>query len=258
MVSQVSTELSAQLGQKIQPTHGYYRQPNGWITFSPITRLEKLRYTEQGWEALDQYGVFDPSPYVVNHELEGLFMKGGAHELILDQIIKTGLYINPPMVPTCGIHLTQYHRRHDTLCWAGAKPVEFPQLEGLDLKPFPCEFCDRVLPTSEAKTQHQSVAHSESLGNIQQGQSLGTSLAAALGNVNQPPDQEALLKRIEELQEELAGKDTDRAEPDLEEQPSLDKHAHRYSKAMGSPCKAVDGCSAVRETAYKARKKSKP
>ena len=210
MTTEIDPRLSATLGQKIRPTHGYYRQPDGWITFSVITRLEKLKYTESGWEALDQYGSFDPSPYVVNHELEGLFMMGGAHELTLDQIVKTGLYIDPPMVPTCRNHMTQYHRSHDADCWVGAKPVEFPQLEGKDLKPFPCEFCERVLPTTEAKEQHQSVFHKEEKGNIQQGQSLGASLATALGNTNLLPAQvseEALLKRIEELQAELARKE---------------------------------------------------
>ena len=206
MTTEVDPRLSATLGQKIRPTHGYYRQPDGWITFSVITRLEKLKYTESGWEALDQYGSFDPSPYVVNHELEGLFMMGGAHELILDQIIKTGLYINPPMVPTCRTHMTQYHRSHDADCWVGAKPVVFPQLEGKDLKPFPCEFCERILPTNEAKEQHQSVFHKEEKGNIQQGQSLGTSLAEALGNIGQDP---ILKARILELEEELANKSED-------------------------------------------------
>lgn len=205
MTTEVNPRLSSAsaLEQKIRPTHGYYRQPDGWITFSVITRLEKLKYTESGWEALDQYGSFDPSPYVVNHELEGLFMMGGAHELILDQIVKSGLYINPPMIPTCRTHMTQYHRSHDADCWVGAKPVEFPQLEGKDLKPFPCEFCERVLPTTEAKEQHQSVFHKEEKGNIQQGQSLGTSLATALGNIGQDP---ILKARIQELEEELASK----------------------------------------------------
>ncbi|KKN75663.1 hypothetical protein LCGC14_0379030, partial [marine sediment metagenome] len=46
MTTEIDPRLSATLGQKIRPTHGYYRQPDGWITFSVITRLEKLKYTE--------------------------------------------------------------------------------------------------------------------------------------------------------------------------------------------------------------------
>ncbi|KKN75594.1 hypothetical protein LCGC14_0378320, partial [marine sediment metagenome] len=217
-----------------------------------------------GWESLDQYGSFDPSPYVVNHELEGLFMMGGAHELTLDQIVKAGLYINPPMVPTCKTHMTQYHRSHDADCWRGAKPVEFPQIAGMDLQPFPCEFCERVLPTMEAKEQHQSVFHKEEKGNIQQGQSLGTSLADALRNTNLLPAQvseESLLKRIEELKAELAEKDASEtmsatvaeATTVTIEEP-VGGHPHSYPKAMGSKCR-TPGCTATRGTAFQARSK---
>ena len=216
MVTGVSEQLSADvaLSRRIQPTYGYYRQPNGWITFSTITRLEKLKYVEQGWESLDVYGTFDASPYVLAHPFEALFMFGGAHEMPVDQLTQTGLYMDPPLVPTCRLHLTQFHRRHTRACWNGAEPVEFPQLEGLDLEPSPCGLCERVLPTVEAKVQHQSVVHKEALGNLQTGKSLGESLAEALGNVapgsparveEDGPTREELQTEIGALRKDLAG-----------------------------------------------------
>ena len=80
MVSQVSDELASSLptARRIRPTFGYYRQPNGWITVSPITQMEKMKYIQEGWVSLDSYGQFDMSPYVANHPLEMLFMFGCA------------------------------------------------------------------------------------------------------------------------------------------------------------------------------------
>ena len=203
----VSEQLAASIaGQRgIQPTYGYYRQSNGWITFSTITRLEKVKYLEQGWQSLDQYGTFDASPYMLNHPFEPLFMFGGVHELPVDQIIQMGLYMDPPMVPVCGRHLTQYHRGHERSCWVGAKRVEFPQLEGLDVLTSPCGYCERVLPTTKALEQHQSVAHKDSLRDIQTGRSLGTTLAEVMGTPTlAPAEAEEMQRQIEELKELVA------------------------------------------------------
>ncbi len=88
---------------KKKPTYGYYRQPNGWITASPATNSDELRYRRGGWEPLTQYGYFEMStPYMANNPLEPLFMRGGAHELPADQVLKQGLYLHPPVVPRCG------------------------------------------------------------------------------------------------------------------------------------------------------------
>lgn len=180
--AQVAEGLSADLAvqRRIRPTYGYYRKSDGWIAPAVITRLERLRHIEQGWQHLEQYGSFDMSPYVANHTLEGLFMFGGAKELSVDQIIKMGFHLNPPIVPVCRQHMTQFHRAHTPECWRGARPVEFPQLAGVAperLRPHPCEFCERVSPTPEAKRQHQQVAHKDELNNLQAGRSLATAIA---------------------------------------------------------------------------------
>ena len=182
----VSDDIASGLGisRRITPTFGYYRQSNGWITISPNTRLERLKYTEQGWTYLEQYGAFDMTTYTASHPFDGLFMFGGAKEMPVAQVIETGLYIEPRLVPRCKQHLTQYHRSHGRECWAGAVRVEFPQLEGVAkelIGPFVCDFCKRKMPTVDAREQHQSVAHARTLGNVQLGQTLGDTLAGALG-----------------------------------------------------------------------------
>ncbi len=191
-----------------QPTialnYGYYRQPNGWITGSPVTALEKVQYESEGWKHLPAYGRFEmASPYATNHPLEQLFMMGGAHELSVQQVIETGLALNPPLVPTCRTLLTQFHKRHNADCMAGAQPVEFPQLEGLDINydGYSCNLCEVVKPTEAARDQHEGVAHKEEKANIRTGEVLGGKIAeglgAALGNgATGAPDVAAVLKGL--------------------------------------------------------------
>jgi len=208
MVSQVSESMSSEMGRRIQPTYGYYRQPNGWITISPITVMERVKYSERGWTHLAQYGAFDMSPYVANHPFEILLMFGGAHELSVDQLIQTGLYTNPPTIPGCNQHLNQFHRSHTGACWIWSKVVEFPQMAEVPealIGPFACDFCDRMLPTVEGRDQHQSVMHKDRLGDMQTGKSLGISLAEALGNIPAGKNSEQhLQERIAELEAQLA------------------------------------------------------
>lgn len=179
---------TGQLG-RIRPTMGYYRQPNGWITMGVTTELEELNYRRQGWEPLPQYGRFDmTAEYAANHPLELLFMKGGAKELSLDQILSSGFHLNPPVVPVCGLALTQYHKSHISTCWIGAQPIRFPQLEGKEYPGFQCNFCDRPLfPTEKARDQHASVMHKDEQGDIRTGQVLADALIRGFSG-QQPTD----------------------------------------------------------------------
>ena len=192
MVGTLAEDIAAaaSVERRIQPTYGYYRQKNGWITVSTITRLEKVNYVERGWTPLDKYGAFDMTPYVANHPFEMLFMFGGVHEMSADQVLQTGLYMNPPLIPRCRQHITQFHRTHTKACWVGAQPVEFPQMAELPperVGPFQCKFCERKLPTREGREQHQSVAHREALGSLRTGQSVGESLAGVLSGMQRAP-----------------------------------------------------------------------
>ena len=174
-------EQTGQIG-KVDLTYGYYRQPNGWITVSPVTALEELRYRREGWEPLTIYGRVEmATEYAADHPLEGLFIHGGARELCREQIIESGLHLTPPLVPVCGQTLNQYHRKHNELCWRGAQPVTFPQLgedvpEGLQ-----CRFCQRSpFPTEAARSQHEGVMHREEKGEIRSGQVIAESMVKGL------------------------------------------------------------------------------
>lgn len=163
---------------RVQPRFSYYRQPNGWITCAVNTELEEMKYRKEGWEPLLQYGRFDmANEYGANHPLEWLFQQGGAKELPLDQVIEMGLYYNLEPVPTCGLPVYQYHARHLARCWVNAKPVEFPQLEGMEIEgPFSCRFCDEKKPTTRARDQHESVAHKTEKGDVRTGEVLANAL----------------------------------------------------------------------------------
>ena len=213
MTTSISDELAASLpiARRIRPTHGYYRKPNGDIGIATNTELEQLRYIKEGWKFLGEYGAFDMTPYVANHPFEGLLMFGGAKEMAVEQIIATGLYFDPPLVPRCRQHITQFHRSHTPDCWRGAQRAGFPQLADVPagvLGPFPCEFCVRKLPTVKALRQHKQVAHAKEQGNLQQGESLGTSLAKALSGVKPQvvqeadPEKAAMRQKIAELEAE--------------------------------------------------------
>ena len=166
-----------------RPTYGYYRQPNGWITVAAVTDLEELKYRREGWEPLPQYGRFQMAhEYAADHPLEALFMQGGAHELPIDQVIESGFHLNPPVVPSCRQLLTQNHARHDAACMRGARPVDFPQLEGWDGESFQCRFCDRPpFPTEKARGQHEGVMHKDEKSDIRTGQTLADALIQGFG-----------------------------------------------------------------------------
>jgi hypothetical protein len=146
--------------------HGYYRQDNGWIEPSSADSLERLKYEEQGWQFLHEIGTFFWGRYYMEHPLEVLFLRGGAHLLPVEQVVAMGFHNSPPLVPTCGLALGPTHQNHTRACWIGAQPVTFPQLDGLDLPgPQHCEYCDRSdLPTPAAKEQHIKVMHKDRLG----------------------------------------------------------------------------------------------
>lgn len=181
MLTTETEHLDAQMS-KIKPTWGYYRQPNSWITLSPATELEELQYRKQGWEPLTRYGKVDMgSAYVVSHPLEPLLIRGGAHELCVEQLLQTGMAHHPPLVPSCKTPLHQFHKGHAPSCWERAQPVYFPQLEGVEVPgPFPCRFCGVEKPTMVARDQHEGVAHKDEKSDIRTGETLAEAIVRGL------------------------------------------------------------------------------
>lgn len=190
MPATATAEEATALGQFQQgpATFGYYRQSNGWITVSPAGELDELKYLREGWVLLPYGRVEMASEYAASHPLEGLFIRGGAKELSCEQIVKSALHLNPPLVPACGKVLNQHHKRHQAYCWAGAEPVSFPQLEDVPVA-VQCRFCDRPFPTDQARNQHEDVMHKDEKSDIRTGQILAESLVEGLkggGAINVP------------------------------------------------------------------------
>jgi hypothetical protein len=192
MVSEIIEEvegIGAGLPQ-VRPTYGYYRQPNGWITVAVTTMLERMKYEREGWESLDRYGRFDfNNVYAANHPLEGLLMKGGAHELTVEQVVESGMWMDPPLIPVCGQHRTQLHPRHLAGCWRGAQAAEFPQVPADTPRSHECRLCGAQKPTEAARDQHEAVAHKDERGDIRTGQALADAIVSGLrGGSDAPPD----------------------------------------------------------------------
>ena len=183
-MSTATMEYAQQLGRSGKSVLGYYRQPNGWITASPQSDLDQLKYMRKGWEPLAQYGIVSITcEYDVDHPLEALFLAGGAKELPLEQIIAMGFHLNPPLLPSCGKRIDQTHKRHKATCFANQQPVTFPQLDELDEIPegFQCRFCERSpFPTEQARDQHETVMHKEEKSDIRSGQVLADHLIRGL------------------------------------------------------------------------------
>ena len=175
-----------------KPTYSYYRQANGWITASPATEMEELKYRREGWTPLPQYGRFQfNSKYIADHPLEMLLMMGGAHELPYEQVIEMGFHLNPPRVPSCRKLPTQFHPAHNAACWVSAQTAQFPQLTGTE-EGFSCRFCPAVKPTQKARDQHEGVAHKDEASSIRTGEVMADSMVKGfqglpgLGGTAQP------------------------------------------------------------------------
>ena len=168
--------------RNVQPTYGYYRQPDGTITVSPAGDLDQLKYLREGWIFLSQYGLFEmASVRAADYPLESLYQAGGIGELTLKQVLEQGLANDPEyVVPTCRELLNQYHKRHKTSCFINAKRPVFPQLAGQQPVTYPCNFCDDVKPTEAARDQHEGVMHKEEKGEIRTGTVLGDSIVKGL------------------------------------------------------------------------------
>lgn len=187
----IAPELSMAL-RRIKLTYGYYKKRNGYITVSPMTQMEELKYRRMGWEPLPQYGRVEMGgSWAADHPFENLFMHGGAKEMPLAQVIENAFHINPPTTPGCGMTLNQFHKQHRTECFATVRAVRFPQLDGMDIPTFSCRFCEVApFPVEAARNQHETVVHKEERKEIRAAESLTKGLSAALKGETVPtPDQ---------------------------------------------------------------------
>ena len=147
---------------------GFYRLPDGSVQPADADPTEMVKRMREGWQPLEEYGLFIWGVYYAEHPLEVLFQRGGASELSPAYVREMGFDHSPPLIPVCDLTAADRHgqRRtagHIEACWRGAQSVSFPQLEGETSDgPHGCRYCDRKdLPTTEALSQHESVMHKD-------------------------------------------------------------------------------------------------
>lgn len=184
----------------------YYRQPNGWIEFGQIgkQRSYETNYMRNGWKPLggpnanvlgtEDYGIFPLDEYYLDHPHELLFIRGGAKELPVEQIVALGYHLRPPRIPRCGLQVGAEHkaasgaRLHLAVCWKGARSVTFPQMAGkAAADPGACPFCHRAdFATAQARNQHVRVMHKEEMGQMSLADAIVKGVQAAQGAVGTP------------------------------------------------------------------------
>ena len=138
--------------------HAYWRKPDGYICVAPDYGDDLRLQLERGMERLSRYGSFQQVSRDWNATTEPfrlLFLKGGAHEFPLAQILEFGWHRKPP--------------------YAG---VTFPQLDGIDVAAIDrlCPLCQKPFLTDGHLAKHQSIAHKDT----SRDQSLGRALAGAM------------------------------------------------------------------------------
>ena len=174
----------------------YYRLPNGWIDASPVGkgRFHQMSRMAEGWEPLPEYGGFEWTEYSCSNPLETLFIRGGAREVCLEQILANGWQQHPPLIPGCdGLTVDKKgqpaHKVHGAHCWRNRRAVEFPQLAGLTLPELQaCEFCGREdFPSSKARDKHLRAMHKEELIQLRMGEATAKAIAEALERMGVKP-----------------------------------------------------------------------
>ena len=117
--------------------HGYYRKTNGWIVVASTSPGNRSGYEYKGFTFLPQYGEFangtgearadknasDDRGNPWNPAMEPwrlIFQRDGVKEFPVEQIIAFRWHLRPPY-----------------------KEVKFPQLEGIDIKTYPCPECKK-------------------------------------------------------------------------------------------------------------------
>lgn len=181
----LAAEIGIGMRPRHTPTHMYYRQPNGWITSGKAAPIEQTSFVEEGWLPLRQYGRLDVQyEYIGEHPYEVLFMRGGAKEMSVNQVIEAGFWLESPIIPGCNIALNPIHPYHTEECWLNKQSVEFPQVPVNTPKSYDCHFCERKLPTIIAREKHEGVMHREEKGELRTGDALATSLIRGLKGSN--------------------------------------------------------------------------
>ena len=193
--------------------YGYWRKPNGWITFEQYRHNTLDRFMRR-WSMLPQYGEFkligqpgwDPhrDPYAA------LVAKGGAGELPPDQVLALRWHRRPDRTERGArsrvwVLIDQYIQRGLEI--QDAVEAVLPQLVGTDWREwrdYHCQFCpQRVFNTASDVARHESVMHREDVRSREIRDSISDALTKS--GAQQAPLLEAVVAVLGQLAQE--GKD---------------------------------------------------
>lgn len=153
-------------GQKRSYHYRYWRKPDGYIVPGPGWPTEVDRQIDKGFVSLKKWGEFlETNEYVmpsgrritwsVNTDPYFLILHaGGASEFTLEQIAEFGWHRKPP--------------------YPG---IVFPQLAGVEIEEFKCQFCPKLLLNKTDRSRHERIAHQDISGQ--------TELARLMATANQ-------------------------------------------------------------------------
>lgn len=167
--------------------YGYWRKPDGWITFTQYRHNTIDRYRRH-WMSLDQYGEYKligQAGWDPHHDpFAALVARGGAHELPPDQVLALRWHRRPDRNERGARArvwvLVDQHIRQG-LDEQDAVEAVLPQLVPTDWREwrdYRCQFCpQRVFNTPEDVARHESVMHREDVRSREIRDSISDALA---------------------------------------------------------------------------------
>ncbi len=190
--------------------YGYWRKPDGWITFTQFRHNTIDRYRRH-WMSLDHYGEFKligqagwnphTDPYAA------LVARGGAHELPPEQVLALRWHRRPGRNDRGAVSrvwaLVDQQIRQG-LPEQDAIEAVLPQLVATgwrEWRDYHCQFCpQRIFNTPEDVARHESVMHRDDVRSREIRDSVSDALAK--GSDQQAPLLEAVLAVVAKMSQD--------------------------------------------------------
>jgi len=166
---------------------GYWKKPDGTITFGSYTVNGMRSYTIKGFMPLSQYGQFttafdarrrlDPMIDPYRHMLE----QGGIKEVTQAQIVELGWHRKPHAVLARAMQ-----RLMEQGYWESeALTTIMPQLKGFERRDVLCQTCPGRVFNSQDELERHEIIHREDVQTRRLGESISSALAGS-AQANEP------------------------------------------------------------------------